>query len=241
MNNIYKSNNNKVPTDFATEGALKDAGFEPIQSSEDWPRIARTKQALLKKWTNSIGFPTCIKNVIEKSVLNNYQYHSAVVKYKIGLGSEGTQPEVDLLVLANKKNSTKESIVIVVVLDDGKDMEIVQDWLSKQNDNQNNESRTDRLEKLYESLDQKIVDKNDQSIRYLLLHRTASALIEAERFEASSAVVLIHSFSQSNKHFEDFNTFLDPFNKQTNNVVYVGKRKDIDLYLAWVTEEPEFL
>lgn len=41
------------------------------------------------------------------------------------------------------------------------------------------------------------------SIGYQLLHRTASGLLEAQRFGASDAVMLVHSFSQELIHFDD--------------------------------------
>src|SRR4030042_2380412 len=46
------------------------------------------------------------------------------------------------------------------------------------------------------------------SVRYQLLHRTASAIIEAECFGAQYAVMLIHSFSHNNQWFNDFAAFV---------------------------------
>src|SRR5256885_2125558 len=44
-------------------------------------------------------------------------------------------------------------------------------------------------------------------IRYQLLHRTASAVIEARRFGATHAVMLVHSFSPNDAWLEDFLDF----------------------------------
>src|SRR5207248_8990828 len=44
-------------------------------------------------------------------------------------------------------------------------------------------------------------------IQYQLLHRTASAVIEAREFGAGHAVMLIHSFSPRDSRFEDFANF----------------------------------
>jgi hypothetical protein len=49
------------------------------------------------------------------------------------------------------------------------------------------------------------------SVRYQLLHRTASAVIEAERFGARHAVMLVHSFTEENLWFDDFAEFASVF------------------------------
>lgn len=45
-------------------------------------------------------------------------------------------------------------------------------------------------------------------IHYQLLHRTVSALIEAERFNASHAAMIVHSFSPTSKWFEAYAAFV---------------------------------
>lgn len=44
-------------------------------------------------------------------------------------------------------------------------------------------------------------------IRYQLLHRTVSAILTAKAFHAPVAVMLVHSFSQESKWFQDFEAF----------------------------------
>jgi hypothetical protein len=46
------------------------------------------------------------------------------------------------------------------------------------------------------------------ALRYQLLHRAASAVIEAKRFSATDAVMLVHSFSQSSEWFQDYAAFV---------------------------------
>ena len=75
-----------------------------------------------------------------------------------------------------------------------------------------------------------------QPIRYQLLHRTASAVIEAERFIAKNALMLVHSFSPTNEWFEDFDKFAGFYGIQAelNKTISAGCVNGIDLYLAWV-------
>ena len=89
-----------------------------------------------------------------------------------------------------------------------------------------------------------IQNEDVSQIRYQLLHRTASAVIEAERFGSSTAVMLVHSFSQEDEHLEDYQAFARLFginDANVNTVSYAGNLNGIDLYLAWVRGDKQFL
>ena len=45
-------------------------------------------------------------------------------------------------------------------------------------------------------------------IRYQLLHRAASAVIERRRFRGQSSAMIVHSFSPENESFEDYAAFV---------------------------------
>lgn len=80
--------------------------------------------------------------------------------------------------------------------------------------------------------------------RYQLLHRTASAILEAQRFNAAHAVMLVHSFSQSNEWLQDHAAFVDLMGGGTatcNSMVHAGSRSGIELHLAWVCGDPRYL
>lgn len=79
------------------------------------------------------------------------------------------------------------------------------------------------------------------SIRYQLLHRTASALIEADRYNASTALMMAHSFSETNQWFEDFEQFTALFGvkAEVDSVKYALRRQNalftgINLYVGWI-------
>ena len=55
------------------------------------------------------------------------------------------------------------------------------------------------------------IDIPPDHIRYQLLHRCASAVMEAIRFGAPKAMLLIHSFSANKTGFSDFQDFLKLF------------------------------
>lgn len=79
-------------------------------------------------------------------------------------------------------------------------------------------------------------------IRYQLLHRTASALLVAEQFDASAAVMLVHSFSPKSKWFDDYRAFAALFGQSpaVGQVVLLGERSGIPLYLGWARGDQRF-
>ncbi|MCP4308975.1 MAG: hypothetical protein GY788_29705 [bacterium] len=46
-----------------------------------------------------------------------------------------------------------------------------------------------------------------RGLRYQLLHRTVTAMLEAERFGASTALMLVHSFSETASGYDDYCSF----------------------------------
>jgi len=80
-------------------------------------------------------------------------------------------------------------------------------------------------------------------IRYQLLHRTASAVIEAGRFHADCAAMFVHSFAykqprENSDSFADFLSFLDLFNISVEDKKpYTGTENGKPLYFAWVSPQ----
>jgi len=72
-------------------------------------------------------------------------------------------------------------------------------------------------------------------IRYQLLHRTASAVIEAGRFKTDAAAMIVHSFSQERRWFEDFKNFGALFgsNIAADELTPVRPNARPPLYIGW--------
>lgn len=79
-----------------------------------------------------------------------------------------------------------------------------------------------------------------REIRYQLLHRAVAALIEAERFCAKHAVMLVHSFDPNDSGFGHYQAFVNLLggDARVNQVVSVGERSGIQLHFAWVRDLP---
>lgn len=79
--------------------------------------------------------------------------------------------------------------------------------------------------------------------RYQLLHRTASALLEAKRFKTDEAAMIVHSFSVARMWFADFERFAGLFgitvrpDQSVTIVLNSGQR----LRLGWATGNSEHL
>ena len=78
------------------------------------------------------------------------------------------------------------------------------------------------------------------STRYQLIHRLASAILEAKRFHANVALCLVESFSAADEGFTSFQEFCGLFGKQpkTGEVVQLGRHEGITFYAGWVCHHP---
>ncbi len=79
-------------------------------------------------------------------------------------------------------------------------------------------------------------------IHYQLVHRTVSALIEAERFDTTDAAMIVHSFSPTRRWFDAFAAFVDLLGCGVAEpgvpmiVEGLGRR----LILGWAAGDPVF-
>lgn len=80
-----------------------------------------------------------------------------------------------------------------------------------------------------------------ETLRYQLLHRTASAIYEARRYHAEVAVMMVHSFDPHDAGFEDFARFAVAMgipDAAATRVVGPISREGVDLYLGWTADMP---
>ncbi len=219
---------------------------EETTGPEDWKvlhperhwKTGYSAKALAYSWESANGFPEEVREVFRDSQFGNVELLMAFPEYQTPLPGGRRSSQTDLFVLAEGAGD------LVVIGVEGKVSEdfdkLVEDWLG--------DAPTPGQERRLSFLKQKLqVEECDVGkIRYQLLHRTAAALIEAERFNARWAVMLVHSFSQEDEHFEDYQDFLDLLgcdgeDATPNSVTYVGDKDGIDLYLAWVRGDARFL
>ena len=75
------------------------------------------------------------------------------------------------------------------------------------------------------------------------MHRTASAVIEAQRFHARDAAMIVHSFSQRQSSFADYEAFLELFGKQAGPgmITALGTPDGVRLWAGWAQGDAKFL
>ncbi len=80
-------------------------------------------------------------------------------------------------------------------------------------------------------------------VHYQLLHRTASAVIEARRFKTDAAAMIVHSFSPTGKWFDAFARFLALFELQAERgrLHRLPLNEAKPLYVGWAAGDRQFL
>jgi hypothetical protein len=189
---------------------------------------------LAHAWTSNDTFP---ENV--QSLLNNSEYESLhnleivlkIPEHKVELDTGKAPSQNDLFVLAR----TDTDLVTIVV--EGKVKEPfgpkVEDWLIEASSGKHN-----RLNFLMKCLKLNELE-NVKSIRYQLLHRTASAIIEAEKYHAKHAIMLVQSFCQEYSSLEEYKAFLKLYNLQGDKNQISGPIviNGVNLYLGWISDK----
>jgi hypothetical protein len=159
--------------------------------------------ALADAWEHADGWPKAVaESLATDRYLSDLARLLAVPEHEVPLNGGSTASQTDLFVLAHGPDG------LVAIAVEGKAKEpfgdqTVSEWRATQTN-----GRRDRLAQILELLE---LDDDERlsPIRYQLLHRTASAVIEARRFGARHAVMLVHSFPDGEDWFEDFAAFAD--------------------------------
>lgn len=222
--------------------------FIPTTSADDWRRLLAepekqwrtgfSAKALAHCWEQADGFPTEITNLFSQSGISSFQKTELLLvfpEYQVSLPGGKRPSQNDLLVLAKDNNGHLVAIAV-----EGKVSEPFGPTLAEWNTSASI-GKQERLEFIIQSLGLK--NEPPSCIRYQLLHRTVSVVIEARRFNAQSAVMLVHSFSQDALWFEDFQAFLGLFGvqSQVNQLSWLKELQGINLYAGWVKGNREFL
>lgn len=200
-------------------------------------KTGHSAKALAYCWEEAGGFPTEIEELFASAPehgLKNTELLLAIPEHKVSLPGGSTKSQNDIFVLGK----TDGQLVSITI--EGKVSEpfgpTVGEWIAG-----GSSGKHKRLSFLKEVLG--IVGEIDPDIRYQLLHRTASAVIEAKRFNAPKAVMIVHSFSQTNEWFGDYAKFLKLFGivAQVGELVRVGEQNGVELYLGWAKGAEQYL
>jgi len=217
------------------------------EGPEDWQKLlARPEKhwragysawALAHCWEAAEELPPEIEKLFassEMAELHDVKPLIAIPEYAVDLPG-GVQPSMnDVFVLGR----TPAGAVTIMV--EGKVNEsfgqVVKDWRSDSSPGKN-----ERWSYLTGLLG---VDPNKgDELRYQLFHRTASALIEAQRFRARDAVMIVHSFSAADAGSADYKAFAELLGVEAGigEMAFVGENHGIRLHIGWARGDSKFL
>jgi len=188
-------------------------------------------------WESSDEFPSEVKYIFAQSnikAFENMEILLAFPEYKVDLPGGGRPSQNDLFVLA--KDDEGKLVTIAV---EGKVSETFGQTLAEWNPIET-KGKTIRFEFLQNLLSLKEIPL---SIRYQLLHRSASAILEAQKFNAKNAIMLVHSFSEELIWLDDFQAFVNLFeiHAEPDKLYFIKEINGIRFHVAWVKGDTKFL
>jgi hypothetical protein len=215
--------------------------YIPTSSPDDWRkflaepekqwRSGYSAKELAECWEHSTGFPAELQELFSKSknqVFNELELLLAIPEYQVDLPGGKRPSQNDLFVLARAQDCELVSIMIEgkVAEPFGDTLEV---WLKDAS-----EGKKKRLKFLHDVLG--LSNQPPLDVRYQLLHRTASAVITAKRYNAKYAMMIVHSFSPEHKWFSDYQNFLSLFGvtSKVNELVELPQSEGLQIFTAWV-------
>jgi hypothetical protein len=219
--------------------------YIPASNAEQWAqflaepvkhwRTGYSARTLAYSWQEAAGFPSEVEAVLKACpTFQTIELLLAIPEHRVPLPGGSRSSQNDIWALAR----SDEGLVSIAV--EGKVEETfdrtLAEWLTD-----SSPGKAARLVYLQEQLSLSGVVPTE--VRYQLLHRAASAVIEAKRFSASQAIMLVHSFSPASSWFADYAAFaaILGVTAKVNCVHSAGNRGGVELYLAWVAGNAEYL
>lgn len=219
--------------------------YIPATNADQWKRLLTkpdkhwrtgfSAQTLAYSWQDAGGFPSEVHKALSATEpFSGIKPLLVLPEHQVPLPGGSRSSQSDIWVLARASHN----LVSIVV--EGKVAEPFGPTLEKWLDG-GSAGKSKRFIFIRDELG--LPEALPMTLRYQLLHRAASAIIEAKRFGALHAVMLVHSFSQSHKWFEDYSAFAALFGVEVaaNCIVSVGQRNGVHLHLGWVCGNAKYL
>ena len=215
---------------------------EPIKRPEDIiPHLAKQERhwkkgysayELAYSWVGAKGIPNPVVAVLHQAEeFLGMELIEGFFEKETDLRSRGRPSQTDLLALIGDG----EGFAVLGI--EGKVDEpfgpLVSEWLVDASAN-----KRARLSVLQETMG--LADHDVSNLRYQLLHRTAAAVYEAQRYKIRRAVMLVHSFADGHSWFDDFRAFADAIGTPVSGTNELSAKvgvEGISLRLGWVADE----
>lgn len=220
--------------------------FVPTRDGSDWQRLLAKPELHWKPGASAMTtaaawedandrLPPEIRSSLTSTglpALQDLSLLAAIPEWEVALPGGNTTSHTDVLALCRNEAGLCVVAVEAKVLEDFGPL--VGEKRQQASDNQRL-----RLAYLHQLLK---VDHFDDSIRYQLLHRTASALLTATDFHATTAIMLIQAFSTPAERQQDFIAFCAAMRAEqiAERVFRVPGFDRPALYLAWCDGNADF-
>ena len=206
----------------------------PAASLDDWkkrladPQVRRkpgdSADALAARWHGRTVFPARDLGVAHRrEITRDATLLLAIPEHQVPLASGARASQTDLWLLARTSRGLM-SVVVEAIGNEGFDPAV--------RDQKEETGPPELWAALCRFLE--IEQSSDAPVRSRLLHRTAAALLEARRFFARSAAVIVHSFSHGCEGFGDFQHFVSVMGGRLDRpgqLVSVAPREGIEIVL----------
>lgn len=187
---------------------------------------------LAHAWEAANGLPLEIAQLFSASA-SSPELLLAIPEHQVPLPGGNTSSQADVFALLRVGDNTVATAI------EGKVDETfgptIGEWMM-----QASEGKETRLKYLTDVLGLSYPPAPD--LRYQLFHRTASAVIEANRFKTDAAAMIVHSFSPTNMWFDDFARFVALFGHRAvpGQLFVVASQAKKPLYLGWASGDQKF-
>lgn len=184
---------------------------------------------LATSWITAGGVPDSVARVLATcEVYAGCELVEGFFEREVTLPTKGRASQTDLLALVRLRDG------LGVIAVEGKAREPFGQLVSEWNDGPGKQSRLDDLCTRL-GLDSDAVGH----LRYQLFHRTVSALLEAGRYGAREALMLVHSFDPADSSLDDYRAFagaLGLTDADAGRITSAVERDGVSLRLGWVKE-----
>ena len=193
----------------------------------------RSAKAVADSWFQANNIPPRVRAVLDQSPeLKGVELIDAWLERCTDLGDRrGSATQTDLLAILGIGDELAVMAVEAKVTESFGPL--VSEWIGE-----GGEGKEDRLQRLCDLLG---FDRNEVGdLRYQLFHRTAAAILEARRYRAKNAVLMVHSFCEDATGLPDFIRFYERMGVQgcardalSQPVQVSGTR----LWIGWTGDE----
>lgn len=191
-------------------------------------------KTLAQCWEAANGLPPEIAELFKTSGGTEPELLLAIPEHKVRLPGGQRESQTDVFALIRCDQDTISTAV------EGKVRETFGPTLGEWSATMTEGKRT-RLAFLCDTLG--LPASLPPQLRYQLLHRTASAVIEAQRFKTDAAAMIVHSFSVESLWFDDLVQFAALLGQtvQPGRLMTTRLPSGLPLYLGWATGDQKFL